>query len=99
MSKGKIKKGVECSKEIPLSPPIWFVLLTVKRSKIEEEVYHATKDDKSKLFIRINELKSEKRYFKIYGIWNGKWNTHLFDMDIKTLKNRLEEGGLYSWAI
>ena len=98
MSSGEIRKGKENSEQIPLDTPIWFVLLTVKKGKIEEEVYQATKDGRSQLYSQINELKRAKKYFKIYGVWTGKWNTDLFDMDITILKRRLKEAGLYSWA-
>ena len=98
MSKGEIKKGVEETRRIPLNPPIWFVLLTTDKNGIQEEVYQTTKEGKSRLFREINELESDNIYFKIYGVWNGQWNTNLFDMNIKTLKKRLEQDGGFSWA-
>ena len=101
MNKGRysfIRKSVQDSKDIPLGDSVWFILLTIKKKKINSEEYRTTKDDKSKLFRRINELELKKEYFKIYGVWNGQWNTHLFDMDIKILKKRIEEAGIYSWA-
>ena len=93
-----IRKNIQDSKNIPLGESVWFILLTIKAKKISSEEYRTTKDDKSKLFRRINELELKKEYFKIYGVWNGQWNTHLFDMDIKILKERIEEAGVYSWA-
>ena len=103
MSKGEIMKGTGNSRRIPLNPPIWFILFLLKTNRtnieLEEEVYQATKEGKSDLFKRIRELETEKRYFKIYGVWNGQRNTNLFDMNIEILKRRLEESGLYSWAV
>ena len=98
MSKGELRKGAKDSSRIPLNPPVWFVLLTTDKNKIQEDVYQTTKEGKSKLFREINELENDNIYFKIYGVWNGQWNTNLFDMTIKTLKRRLEEDGVFLWA-
>lgn len=98
MVQGEIRRGKENSKDIPMSSPVWFMLLTIEKGKINDEIYKTTKDGRSLLHMRIRELESKNRYFKIYGVWNGQWNTHLFDMDIKILKTRIKEDDLYSWA-
>lgn len=96
MSQGEIRRGKENSKKIPLETPI--MLLTIQNKKIQDEKFNGTKDGRSLLIKRIRELENRNEYFKIYGIWNGQWNTHLFDMDITILKKRIEEAGVYSWA-
>ena len=74
MSKGEIMKGAGDSRRIPSNSPIWFVLLTTEKNKIQEDVYQTTKEGKSRLFREISELESDNIYFKIYGVWNGQWN-------------------------
>jgi len=86
--KGEIRKGKEESESIPLSPPRWFMVIVVKKNKIREIVFQTSKTDKKALF---EFLVLNRQYCKVYGVWNGEWNTHLFSMDIKILKRRLEK--------
>jgi len=88
MAQGEIRRGKENSEQIPLVPPVWFMVVTVKRNKIKEMVFQTTKIDKEAL---LEFLVLNRQYCKVYGIWNGKWNTHIFDMDIEVLKRRLEK--------
>ena len=87
MSQGEIKKGKDNSKEIPLENPVWFVVLLIEDSKITEKVFNTTKVQKKALFKYLILNRCEK----VYGIWNGQWNTNLFDMDINILKKRLAQ--------
>jgi len=86
MSQGEIRKGRENSNTIPLESPVWFVVLSTEKGKIKERVFNTSKTKKKELltFLVLGD------YRKVYGVWNGQWNTHLFDMDIKVLKERLE---------
>lgn len=86
--KGEIRKRKEDSESIPLSPPRWFMVILLKKNKIREITFQTSKSDKRSL---LEFLVSNRQYCKVYGIWNGEWNTHLFDMDIKILRERLEK--------
>jgi len=85
MSQGGIRKRKQSSEEIPLEKPVWFVALTIEEGKIVERTFNASKVQKKALLQFLVLSKCEK----VYGVWNGQWNTDLIDMDISTLKKRL----------
>lgn len=87
MSQGEIKSGKDNSKQIPLEKPVWFVVLSVEDGKTKEKVFSTTKAQKKALLKYLILSSCEK----VYGVWNGQWNTNLFDMDVTILKKRLSE--------
>ena len=87
MSEGEIKSGKENSKQIPLVKPVWFVVFSIEDGKIKERTFSTTKVQKKALFKFLVLSGCEK----VYGVWNGQWNTNLFDMDINILKKRLAQ--------
>lgn len=87
MSQGEIKKEKDNTKEIPFDKPVWFVVLLIEDSKITEKVFNTTKVQKKALFKYLILNRCEK----VYGVWNGKWDTNLFDVDINILKKMLAQ--------
>ena len=87
MAQGAIKRGKENSKQIPLEKPVWFVVFSIEDGKIKERTFSTTKVQKKALFKILVLIGCEK----VYGVWNGQWNTNLFDMDITILKKRLAQ--------
>ena len=87
MSQSGMKRGKDNSEQIPLEKPVWFVVLPIEDGKIQEKAFNTTKAQKKALFEYLILNSCEK----VYGVWNGQWNTNLFDMDINILKKRLAQ--------
>jgi len=86
---GMIRTKKEDSKQIPLNAPIWFMMTSIKNNVIESVAFQTSKSDLKSLaeIIRVTDSTT----FKVYGVWNGTWNTDLFDMDLKILLKRIEK--------
>lgn len=64
--------------KVPLNKPIWFLVLSKNEEQLEEEIYQTSKTD---IKILLERLQNKEAPLKIYAIWNGNWNTDLFDMN------------------
>ena len=73
---------------VPLDGTIWFVIVTIKDTRIEQDFYRSTISGKQMF---LGHLKNLEEPYKIYAVWNGEWNTDLFDMDKSVLIKRLEQ--------
>jgi len=92
MVSGCIKKSKKDSREFPISGDTnWFIILTIKEGKIIQKYFTGTKKDKTDLLRKIKNLNKDKIYFKLYGIWPGRWNTHVFDLEVKIIIKKLED--------
>lgn len=89
MAKGRIRRNE--TEKVPLKKSIWFIVVLFKEGEINEETYYTTKKSMKKFIPRLESLIEEDNQYQIYAIWNGRYNTDLFEIDPKILKNRLEE--------
>jgi hypothetical protein len=69
----------------------WFFILTIKNGKIVEQYFTGSKKGKREMMEKANELLKKDTYFKLYGVWPGEWNTHIFDLKPKRMIERLEK--------
>lgn len=89
MVSGEIRKGE--TNEFPIDGSVnWYVILTVSKEKIKDKYYTGTQYDKKELLEQLKRLTKANTYFKLYGVWPGQWNTHLFDLDPKIMISKLE---------
>lgn len=86
MGSGCIREGE--TDRVPLDSKIWFVIVTVKANRIEQDFYRSTISGKQAFLIHLTNLKQP---YKIYAVWNGEWSTDLFDMDKTVLIKRLKQ--------
>lgn len=68
----------------------WYLVLTIKDRKIYESVFNGSKKEKKELIEYLENLTNSKNYFKIYGVWNGEYNTDLFELNSNILIKRLK---------
>ena len=85
---GMIRTKKEDSEQIPLDSPIWFMLTSIKDNRIESVAFQTSKSDLKTLAATIRS--TNPNTLKVYGVWNGTWNTDLFDMDVKVLLKRID---------
>lgn len=89
MVSGCIRKGE--TNNFPIDSSVnWYIILTIDNGKIKDEYFTGAQYQKREILEKLNTLIKTNTYFKLYGIWPGEWNTHVFDLDPKTMVIKLE---------
>lgn len=68
----------------------WYVILTIENGIILEKEFNGSKREKGELIDYLEKLIEKNIYFRMYGIWNGRYNTDLFVLEPSILIKRLK---------
>lgn len=68
---------------------VWYSLFVVEDGRIETYGFTAAKGSKEKMRLLLKEIDSSDDAMLI-GVWNGRWKTHLFILDIPKSIKKLE---------
>jgi len=81
-----------CEDEFPWNKTdgIWYSLIVVEGGKIETYGFTSAEGNKDQMRIVLQEIISEGLEAMLLGVWNGKWKSHLFILDIEKAIDKLK---------
>lgn len=66
----------------------WFFTVNFQKGEIEHRNFTDSQSAKRELIALIEHYTNANIPFKLYGVWQGRWRTDVFDLDPKLMVQR-----------